>query len=63
MNDAFRNGDLDARDREAPLHPTTHPAPHQRGELAGRNVGGGRARPSATATGGASSTPSPRSPA
>ena len=41
MPDTLINDDLDAWDRASLLHPTTHIAQHQRGELAGRIVTGG----------------------
>lgn len=41
MPDTLRNDDLDAWDRASLLHPTTHIAQHQRGELVGRIITGG----------------------
>lgn len=42
MADSLINDDLDAWDRSSLLHPTTHLAQHQRGELTGRIVTGGQ---------------------
>jgi L-2,4-diaminobutyrate transaminase len=41
MPDTLINDDLDAWDRSSFLHPTTHLAQHQRGELQGRIITGG----------------------